>query len=127
MSSFKKYLPIALLIGFMLFGLSAFIQSKPSTKNDHVYKTVQKYSPYYMDKRFGGLTILNKEDPEFKEKPNNMTLFKEFERLEKAWGKTHLKIENNTLIILDNNGSQQATLLFQSKEESDFAHQFYGL
>ena len=127
MSSFKKYLPIALLIGFVLFGLSAFFQSKPSSKNERVYKTVQQYSPYYMDKRFGGLTILNKEDSEFKEKPNNMTLFKEFERLEKAWGKTHLKIENNTLIILDNNGSQQATLLFQTKEESDFAHSFYGL
>ncbi|SFZ99027.1 hypothetical protein MNB_SV-5-941 [hydrothermal vent metagenome] len=127
MSSFKKYLPIALLLGFILFGLSAFIQSKPSPKNERVYKTVQKYSPYYMDKRFGGLSILNKEDSEFKEKPNNMTLFKEFERLEKEWGKKHLKIENNTLIILDNNGSQQASLVFKTKDESDFARQFYGL
>ena len=127
MSSYKKYLPIALLIGFVLFGLSAFFQSKPSAKNERVYKTVQQYSPYYMDKRFGGLTILNKEDSEFKEKPNNMTLFKEFERLEKTWGEKHLKIENNTLIILDNNGSQQAKLVFQNKEESDFAHKFYGL
>ena len=127
MPTLKKLLPFALLIGFMLFGLSAFIQSKPSTKNDHVYKTVQKYSPYYMDKRFGGLTILNKEDPEFKEKPNNMTLFKEFERLEKTWAKTHLKLESNTLIILDNNGSVQATLPLQTKEELDFAQEFYGL
>lgn len=123
----KKYLPIALLIGFILFGLSAFIQSKPSDKNDRVYTTVQKYSPYYMDKRFGGLTIMNKEDPEFKEKPDNMTLFKEFERLEKKWGKTHLKIVANTLIILDNNGSEQATLPLQNKEELDFAQTFYGL
>jgi len=123
----KKYLPIALLIGFILFGLSAFIQSKPSDKNDRVYTTVQKYSPYYMDKRFGGLTIMNKEDPEFKEKPDNMTLFKEFERLEKKWGETHLKIVANTLIILDNNGSEQATLPLQNKEELDFAQTFYGL
>ena len=127
MPTLKKLLPFALLIGFMLFGLSAFIQSKPSTKNDHVYKTVQKYSPYYMDKRFGGLTILNKEDPEFKEKPNNMTLFKEFERLEKSWAKTHLKLESNTLIILDNNGSVQATLPLQTKEELNFAQEFYRL
>jgi len=127
MSSMKKYLPIALLIGFILFGLDAFFQSKPSAKNNRVYKTVQQYSPFYLDKRFGGLKILNREDPEFKEKPTNMTLFKEFERLEKGWGKTHLKIVNNTLIILDNNGSQQATLLFQTKEEIDFARQFYGI
>ena len=127
MNSLKKYLPIALLIGFILFGLSAFFQSKPSPKNARVYKTVQKYSPYYMDKRFGGLTILNREDPEFKEKPTNMTLFKEFERLEKTWAKTHLKLEGNTLIILDNNGSQLTSLPLQTKEELDFAQQFYGL
>ncbi len=127
MPNLKKYLPIALLIGFILFGLSAFFQSKPSPKNNRVYKAVQKYSPYYMDKRFGGLTILNREDPEFKEKPNNMTLFKEFERLEKGWGKTHLKIEGTTLIILDNNGSQLSSLLLHTKEEIDFARQFYGI
>jgi len=123
----KKYLPIALLIGFILFGLSAFFQSRPSPKNENVYKTVQKYSPYYMDKRFGGLTILSKEDPEFKEKPNNMTLFKEFERLEKEWGKKHLKIENSQLVISDNNGSQLSTLFLQTKEELDFAHNYYGI
>jgi len=127
MNSFKKYLPIALLAGFILYGLDAFMQSKPSNKNERVYKTVQKYSPYYLDKRFGGLSIKNKEDAEFKEKPNNMTLFKEFERLERSWGKTHLKIESNTLIILDNNGSQIATLPLQTKEEMDFAQQYYGL
>ena len=123
----KKYLPIALLIGFILFGLSAFLQSKPSSKNKRVYKTVQQYSPYYLDKRFGGLIILNKEDKEFKEKPNNMTLFKEFERLEKEWGKTHLKIQDNTLIVLDNNKKQQASLLLNTKEEIAFAHHFYGI
>ena len=76
MTSFKKYLPVALVLGFILFGLDAFFQSKPSSKNKRIYKTVQKYSPYYLDKRFGGLQIMSKEDPEFKEKPNNMTLFK---------------------------------------------------
>jgi len=84
MNSLRKYLPFALLLGFLVFGLNTFFQSRPSHKNARVYKTVQRYSPYYLDKRFGGLEILNKEDPEFKEKPNNMTLFKVFERLEKS-------------------------------------------
>jgi len=127
MTSFKKYLPIALVLGFILFGLDAFFQSKPSSKNKRVYKTVQKYSPYYLDKRFGGLQIMSKEDPEFKETPNNMTLFKEFERLEKKWGKKHLKIENNQLVIRDNNGSELSTLLLQTKEELDFTHNYYGI
>ncbi len=127
MSNLRKYLPIALLIGFILFGLSAFFQSKPSTKNKRIYKVVQKYSPYYMDKRFGGLTILNKEDSEFKEKPNNMTLFKEFERLEKEWGKKHLSIKNNTLIIVDNNDTQLLALPLKNKEELGFIHSYYSV
>ncbi|RRS30568.1 MAG: hypothetical protein P794_06335 [Epsilonproteobacteria bacterium (ex Lamellibrachia satsuma)] len=127
MNSLKKYLPIALFLGFLLFGLDAFMQSKPSSKNARVYKTVKQYSPYYLEKRFGGLQIMNKEDPEFKEKPNNMTLFKEFERLEKEWGKKHLKMENNMLIILDNNSSQLSTLPLQNQKEIDFIHRYYGI
>ncbi len=127
MNSFRKYLPLALLLGFLALGLGAFFQSKPSHKNERVYKAVQEYSPYYLDKRFGGLLIKNREDPEFKEKPNNMTLFKEFERLEKKWGKTHLKLNGNTLVISDNNGTAVAELSLQNKEELDFVHSYYGL
>lgn len=127
MNMLKRYLPIALIVGFMLFGLQAFVKSKPSTKNERVYKTVQKYSPFYLDKRFGGLSIMNKEDSNFKEKPNNMTLFQEFERLEKEWGKKYLRIESNQLIILDNNDSQQASLLLQTAEEVEFVHRYYGI
>ena len=127
MNSFKKYLPIAFALGFLLFGLDAFFQAKPQAKNKRVYKTVQKYSPYYIDKRFGGLQIMSKEDPKFKEKPNNMTFFKEFSRLEKEWGQIHMKIEQSTLVIKDNNGTEVAKLSLQNKEELDFAHSYYGL
>jgi len=127
MSSFKKYLPIALFLAFLVFGLDAFLQSKPSHKNTRVYKAVQQYSPYYLDKRFGGLQIMNKEDKEFKEKPTNMTLFKEFERLEKEWAKTHMKLDGNILVIKDNNGTEVAKLSLQNKEETNFVHSYYGL
>jgi hypothetical protein len=127
MNSFKKYLPIALAIGFLLFGLDAFLQSKPSSKNKRIYKAVQQYSPYYLSKRFGGLQILSKDDPDFQEKPDNMTLFKEFERLEKSWGKTHLKLRENTLVILDNNGTEHTTLPLQNQQEIDFVHHYYGI
>ena len=127
MQSLKKFLPIALIIGFILFGLDAFLQSKPSSKNRRIYKAVQTYSPYYLDKRFGGLQIMNKEDKEFKLTPNNMTLFKEFERLEKKWGLKHLSIVNSQLIIVDNNGSQLTTVPLQTEEELQFAHTYYGI
>lgn len=123
----KKYLPIALFLAFLVFGLDAFMQSKPEAKNARVYKTVQKYSPYYIEKRFGGLEILSKENKEFKEKPTNMTFFKEFKNLEKKWAKKHLSIKNNVLIIVDNNGTQIDTLPLNTKEETNFAHHYYGI
>ncbi len=127
MNAFKKYLPLALFLAFLVFGLDAFFQSRPAAKNERVYKTVQKYSPYYIEKRFGGLEILSKEDKEFKEKPNNMSFFKEFSHLEKVWAKTHLKLDGSTLVILDNNASEVAKLSLQNKKELDFVHNYYGL
>jgi hypothetical protein len=127
LKSINKFLPIAIIIGFFLFGLNAFFNSKPSTKNARVYKTVQTYSPYYLEKRFGGLQIRSKEDANFKEKPTNATFFTEFARLEKEWGKKHLLIKNNTLIIQDNNGSNLSTLLLNTPDELAFIHSYYGI
>lgn len=127
MNSLKKYLPIALLLGFLILGLETFLESRPNPKNKRVYKIVQQYSPYYMDRRFGGLQILSKEDSDFKEKPDNKDLFRQFEGLEKKWGQTHLKLEGNTLIILDNNASAISSYTLQNKEELDFIYTYYGL
>ena len=127
MQSFRKYLPLALFAAFFGLAILAFMSSKPSEKNARVYKTVQQYSPYYLDKRLGGLTIRSKEDKEFKEKPTNLTLFKEFERLEKLWAKTHLKLSQNNLIISDNNGTQLNTLKLQNPEELLFIQNYYEI
>ena len=127
MKAFKKILPFALILGFILFGLDAFLQSKPSAKNDRIYRAVQTYSPYYLDKRFGGLQIMSKEDSEFKITPNNMTLFKEFERLERKWGEKHLKLQDNQLIIIDNNGSQLSVTPLKNEKELQFIHSYYGI
>jgi len=127
MNSLKKYLPFALILAFLAIAISAFIQSKPSHKNERVYTTVKKYSPYYTDQRFGGIRILSKEDPEFEEKPTNMELFKHLDDLEKAWAQKHLKVEKNILIILDNNGTQLSTLPLNTEEEINFTHTFYGI
>ncbi len=127
MNKMRKYLPLGLILGFFAFGISAFIQSKPSHKNERVYTTVKQYSPYYNIQRMGGIQIMSKEDPNFKEKPDNMLLFKRLDELEKDWAQKHLRVTNNILIILDNNGTQQATLPLNTQEEIDFAHTFYGI
>ncbi|HFD14367.1 MAG TPA: hypothetical protein ENJ34_03595 [Epsilonproteobacteria bacterium] len=127
MSAYKKHLPLALFAGFIFIGLVAFFQSKPSNKNERIYKVVQVYSPYYLDKRLGGLTIRSKEDENFKEKPTNLTLFGEFERLEKAWGKAHLSVKNNTLIIKDNQQKERKQIPLHTQDELHFIQQYYGV
>ncbi len=127
MDRMRKYLPFALFLAFFLLGLNAFLKSKPSNKNERVYKVVKQYSPFYIEKSFGGLQILNREDSSFKEKPDSMKFFKEFERLEREWGKKHLKLDNNRLFILDNGGKTVSILPLKSRDEIEFVHNYYGV
>ena len=122
----KNYLFIALSIGLTFMAFMAFQQAKPTPKAP-IYKEVQKYSPYYIDKRFGGLQIMSKVDESFKEKPTNMELFHRLEFLEKEWGKTHLKVVNNQLEVMDNNASTIATIPLSTQNNSRFVHSFYGI
>ena len=83
----KNYLLIALSLGFTLILFTAFQEAKPTSKDAPIYKEIKNYSPYYVDKRFGGLQIMSKTDEDFKEKPTNMEVFHRLDALEKAWGK----------------------------------------
>jgi hypothetical protein len=123
----KKILFIALGLGFLFFGVSAYLQSKPAPKNERIYQLIKPYSPYYLDKRFGGLQIMSKEDKEFKEKPNNMEVFHRLEALEKKWGKSHLVLQGESLNIKDNNNSVSKTIPLENQKELDFIHAFYGI
>jgi len=123
----KKILFVALGAGFLLFGLLAYIKSEPLPKNDRVYKAIKPYSPYYLEKRIGGLQIRNRQDEVFKEKPKNMEVFHRMDQLEREWGQKHLSLTGNTLSIKDNNGTLLQTLTLQNQKERDFVHAFYGL
>ena len=122
----KNYLFIALTLGLTFFAFMAFQKAKPSTKAP-IYKEIQKYSPYYLDKRFGGLQIMSREDEEFKEKPLNMEIFHRFESLEKEWGKTHLAIKTNQVLIFDNNHNEIKRIPLNTSENTQFIHHFYGI
>jgi len=122
----QKYLFMAISLALLLMAVMAFQQAKPTPKAP-IYKEVKKYSPYYLDKRFGGLQIMNKEDENFKEKPDNIEVFHRLEYLEKEWAKTHLKLVENQVIISDNNGTEVIKLPITTKEDSSFMHSFYGI
>jgi len=122
----KNYLFIALTLGLTFFAFMAFQEAKPTTKAP-IYTEIQKYSPYYLDKRFGGLQIMSREDKEFTEKPTNMELFHRLEFLEKAWAKKHLKIADTKIIVSDNNGTEITKINISTEEDAQFMHSFYGI
>ncbi len=123
----KKILFLALSAGFLIFGFSAYMQSQGSAKNKRVYQAIHPYSPYYLEKRFGGLQIRKKGDETFKEKPSNMEVFHRYDALEKTWGKQHLILTGSTLTIHDDNGTTLGTLTLKTADEKQFVHTFYGL
>ena len=122
----QKYLFMALGFGFILMAFVAFQQGKPTAKAP-IYQEIKLHTPYYIDKRFGGLQIMHKNDEEFKEKPVNVEVFRRLDHLEQSWGKTHLKIVENQLNILDDNGTTIKTLSISSQEDRNFLHTFYGI
>ena len=122
----RKYLFPALAIALTFMAITAFQQAKPTPKAP-IYKEITKYSPYYIDKRFGGLQIMSKIDENFKEKPTNMEVFHRLEFLEKEWAKTHLKVLNQKVIVLDNNKTEIATIAISSDKDEKFIHNFYGI
>jgi hypothetical protein len=122
----QKYLFMAIGLGLIFMSIIAFQQGKPTQKAP-IYKEVKKYSPYYIDKRFGGLQIMSKSDKEFKEKPKNIELFRRLDYLEKDWGKNHLKVVENQLTILDDNGTIITSVSVTNQEDINFLHTFYGL
>jgi len=127
MKNFSKYLPIALFIAFFIFGLNVFLDSRPTAKNERVYKIVKEFSPYYIEKRFGGLEILKKDDKEFKEKPSNEAFFKRYEELEREWGKKHIKIEGSKAVIVDNSGKELKSFELKDAKEREFLNRYYGV
>jgi len=122
----KKYLFPSLAIALTFMAIMAFQQAKPTPKAP-IYKEVQKYSPYYIDKRLGGLQLMSKTDKEFKEKPTNMEVFHRLEYLEKEWAKTHLKLLNNQLTVVDDNGTEVTTFPISTDKDEKFIHSFYGI
>lgn len=76
-------------------------------------------------KRTGGLAIIYKDGRE-KEKPSNAEIFHITDKLEKEWGKEHLKLENNVLIILDKDKKELRKLELNA-EEITWIRNFFGI
>jgi len=121
-----KFLIIGLAVLFFILGFNALQEAQPSHKNKRIYTILKQYSPYYLEKRIGGFSILSKED-NIKEKPPIKEVYSRLEFLEQGWGMKHLKIHDNTLLVYDNNQTQIDNILFKNKEEKSWTKKYYNI
>ena len=121
----KNLLIFAFFAIFMFLGITAMEDSLPSAKNERVYAILQKHMPYTLEKRVGGYSIVSNETG-VKEKPPAKDLFLRLEQLEQQWGKEFLKLENNTLIILDKDKNKVDKIDLKTNEEINWVKEYFS-
>lgn len=122
----KKALILGLLAAFLILGVISMERAMPDTKEDRIYKAIKVYSPYLLEKRIGGLAIVDKRNGE-KEKPSAKEVLHRMDELEKKWGKDHLRVENNQLIVIGENDQTVARIFIETQKEREFLKNFYGI
>lgn len=122
----SRLLIVAFFAVFMLLAMMALKEGMPSEKDARVYPILQNYMPYILEKRAGGLSIKSKITG-IKEKPPAKDVYGRLEQLEKQWGKEFLKLEGNTLSILDKNKNEVTKLILQNEKELSWVKLYFEL
>lgn len=120
----KNLLIVAFFAIFMFLGLEALRQGMPSDKNERVYTILQKHMPYIVEKRAGGFSIKSKITG-IKEKPPAKDIFLRLEQLEKLWGQEFLKLQNNTLSIVDKNQKEITKIILKDEAEIKWVKEYF--
>jgi len=122
----KKGVFIGFLFAFFILGFIAIQKATPAAKADRIYKEIKLYSPYKFEKRVGGLTILNVKTGE-KEKPSAADVLYRMDELDQKWGKKHLRVEGDEVIVVGDNNQTVTKIFIENKKEREWLHSFYGI
>ena len=122
----KKALVFGFFTAFLILGILSMQRAMPDAKEDRIYSAIKVYTPYTMEKRIGGLTIIDKRTG-IKEKPSSADVFHRLDELEKNWGKKYLSIENNDVLVKGENNQTVARIFLETKKERAFVKSFYGI
>ena len=127
MSLVKKVFVTTLLGAFLFMGAISMKRALPEPKEERIYLAIKAYSPYKLQKRIGGLEILDTRY-DTKEKPSSAEVMHRLDEVEGIWGKSHLKVENSTVIVMDENRTKSiANIEIKNKKERDFLKRFFGI
>ena len=124
--SVKKGLFIVFLFAFLVMGFVSMQRAMPDAKEDRIYKAIRVYSPYKLEKRIGGLTILDSRTGD-KEKPEAAEVLHRLDEVDKKWAKKYLRIENNDVLIMGENNQTMVKIFMETEKEKQFVKTFYGI
>ena len=122
--SMKKALIFGFFTAFLILGVVSMKRAMPNAKEPRIYEAIKVYSPYVIEKRIGGLTIVDKRTG-IKEKPSSKEVFHRMDELEQSWGNEHIKIENNDVLILGENNQTIVRIFLETEKERNFVQRFY--
>ena len=122
----QKALGLGAVFAFFILGVVAIKQASPAHKEDRIYKAISVYSPYKLEKRIGGLTIVDSRTGD-KEKPASADVLLRFDEVNQIWGKSHLTIEGTDLLIAGDNNQSIVKVFIKNQNERDFLKTFYGI
>ena len=126
MMNVKKGVLAGIIFAAIVMGFLAMQRAMPDAKNTRMYTEITKYSPYYMEKTIGGLTIIDKRDGR-KEKPSAAEVMHRMDELQKEWGEKHLQVKGSDLIIIGENNQTIVKVFIQDQDERKFLQNFYGI
>ncbi|MEN4052204.1 MULTISPECIES: hypothetical protein [Sulfurimonas] len=122
----KKGIFLGVMFAFFILGFIAIQKATPNEKEARIYKEIKVYSPYKFEKRMGGLTILNVKTGE-KEKPNAADALYRMDDLDQQWGKKHLRVEGNEVVVIGDNNQTITKIFIQTQKEREWLHNFFGI
>ena len=121
---FSKKTLILLSVVFLFLSIMALVVNMPEHKDKAVMTKLKPYIPYELTKTLGGLDIVDKRTGK-KLKIDNAKVFIALDEFTKRWGKTHLRIENDTLLILDDN-NKTIDRMQLTPTQRNFVHHFFS-
>jgi len=122
----KKGLFLGMLFAFFALGFIAIQKATPNAKPHRIYKEVKIYSPYKFEKSIGGLTIIDTRTG-VKENPDTADALYRMDELDKKWGKKHLKIVKDDVVVLGDHNQTVSKIFIQTKKERSWLKKFFGI
>jgi len=126
MSNVKRGLFFGLIFAFLVMGFLAMERAMPEHKEARIYKELKVYMPYKLEQSVGGLTIIDKRDGT-KEKPSAAEVMLRLDELEKIWGKEHLTIADQNVVIMNDKNQSVMKIFIETEKERHFLKHFFGI